>query len=173
MDDYRNHNEPWDPGIYGTGRTQPPKNHGGIIAVLLVAGGLASLVCGSKLFVNSAVYIAKLLKISDAVIGLTVVAVGTSLPELATSVVAALKGEKDIAIGNVVGSNIFNVLAICGIAPLIAPISCPGISVVDMIMMLAVSLLLWIMMKTEYSISRREGAVLFIIYCAYTVYLLF
>ena len=151
-----------------------PESSGNLLfAVLLVAGGLASLVCGSKLFVNSAVYIAKLLKISDAVIGLTVVAVGTSLPELATSVVAALKGEKDIAIGNVVGSNIFNVLAICGIAPLIAPISCPGISVVDMIMMLAVSLLLWIMMKTEYSISRREGAVLFIIYCAYTVYLLF
>ena len=150
-----------------------PENSGSLLlAVLLVAGGLAALICGSKLFVNSAVYIAKLLKISDAVIGLTVVAVGTSLPELATSVVAAIRGEKDIAIGNVVGSNIFNILAICGIAPLVAPISCPGISMVDMVMMLAVSGLLWIMMKTGLSISRKEGALLFLIYCGYTVYLL-
>ena len=150
-----------------------PENSGSLLlAVLLVAGGLAALICGSKLFVNSAVYIARLLKISDAVIGLTVVAVGTSLPELATSVVAAIRGEKDIAIGNVVGSNIFNILAICGIAPLVAPISCPGISIVDMVMMLAVSGLLWIMMKTGFSISRKEGALLFLIYCGYTVYLL-
>ena len=150
-----------------------PENSGSLLlAVLLVAGGLAALICGSKLFVNSAVYIAKLLKISDAVIGLTVVAVGTSLPELATSVVAAIRGEKDIAIGNVVGSNTFNILAICGIAPLVAPISCPGISMVDMVMMLAVSGLLWIMMKTGLSISRKEGALLFLIYCGYTVYLL-
>lgn len=150
-----------------------PENSGSLLlAVLLVAGGLAALICGSKLFVNSAVYIAELLKISDAVVGLTVVAVGTSLPELATSVVAAIRGEKDIAIGNVVGSNIFNILAICGITPLVAPISCPGISMVDMVMMLAVSGLLWIMMKTGFSISRKEGALLFLICCGYTVYLL-
>ena len=144
-----------------------------LLAVLLVAGGLAALVGGAKLFVNSAVYIAKLLKVSDAVIGLTVVAVGTSLPELATSVVAAIKGEKDIAIGNVVGSNIFNVLAICGIAPLIAPIKAPGISIVDMSVMMAVSVVLFLMMKTGLSISRKEGAVLFLSYCAYTAYLIF
>ena len=101
--------------IYNARKRETQKNeetqsdNGGniFVAVLLVAVGLGALIGGAKLFVNSAVYIAKLCKISDAVIGLTVVAVGTSLPELATSVVAALKGEKDIAIGNVVGSNIF------------------------------------------------------------------
>ena len=144
-----------------------------LLAAVLVAGGLAALVGGAKLFVNSAVYIAKLLKVSDAVIGLTVVAVGTSLPELATSVVAAVRGEKDIAIGNVVGSNIFNVLAICGIAPLVAPIKAPGISIVDMSVMMVLSVLLFLMMKTGLSISRKEGAVLFFSYCAYTAYLIF
>lgn len=143
-----------------------------ITAILLVAVGLGALVGGAKLFVNAAVFMAKLCKVSDAVIGLTVVAVGTSLPELATSVVAAIKGEKDIAIGNVVGSNIFNVLAICGIAPLIAPIHAPGISIVDMAVMLFVSTLLFPMMKTGMSISRKEGALLFLIYTGYTAYLI-
>ena len=143
-----------------------------LVAVLFVAGGLGMLVGGAKLFVNSAVYLAKLFKVSDAVIGLTVVAVGTSLPELATSVVAAIKGEKDIAIGNVVGSNIFNVLAICGIAPLIAPISAPGISWVDLAMMIGVSVLLYPLMKTGFTISRKEGVLLFAIYVGYTVYLI-
>ena len=143
-----------------------------LVAVLFVAGGLGMLVGGAKLFVNSAVYLAKLFKVSDAVIGLTVVAVGTSLPELATSVVAAIKGEKDIAIGNVVGSNIFNVLAICGITPLSAPISAPGISWVDLAMMMGVSVLLYPLMKTGFTISRKEGVLLFAIYAGYTVYLI-
>ncbi|MBO5644348.1 MAG: calcium/sodium antiporter [Lentisphaeria bacterium] len=143
-----------------------------LVAVLFVAGGLGMLVGGAKLFVNSAVYLAKLFKVSDAVIGLTVVAVGTSLPELATSVVAAIKGEKDIAIGNVVGSNIFNVLAICGITPFIAPISAPGISWVDLAMMIGVSVLLYPLMKTGFTISRKEGVLLFAIYVGYTVYLI-
>ena len=142
------------------------------IAVLFVIGGLAALIGGAKLFVNSAVFMAKLFNVSDAVIGLTVVAVGTSLPELATSVVAAIRGEKDIAIGNVVGSNIFNVLAICGIAPLVSPISAPQISTVDLAVMTAVSCLLYPVMKTGMSISRREGAVLLLVYIAYTVYLI-
>ncbi|MBO7153321.1 MAG: calcium/sodium antiporter [Lentisphaeria bacterium] len=143
-----------------------------LVAVLFVAGGLGMLVGGAKLFVNSAVYLAKLFKVSDAVIGLTVVAVGTSLPELATSVVAAIKGEKDIAIGNVVGSNIFNVLAICGITPFIAPISAPGISWVDLAMMMGVSVLLYPLMTTGFTISRKEGVLLFAIYVGYTVYLI-
>ena len=143
-----------------------------LIAILFVAGGLGALVGGAKLFVNSAVFLAKLCKVSDAVIGLTVVAVGTSLPELATSVVAAIKGEKDIAIGNVVGSNIFNILAICGITPLVSPIHAPDISMADMGVMIFVSILLYPFMKTQWSISRKEGACLFLIYVGYTVYLL-
>jgi cation:H+ antiporter len=142
------------------------------LAVIFVAVGLAGLVGGAKLFVNSAVYLAKLLSVSDAVIGLTIVAVGTSLPELATSVVAAIKGEKDIAIGNVIGSNIFNILAIMGVAPLFRPIYAPGISWVDMGMMIFCSLALFPIMKTGGVISRREGAFLLLIYAGYTVYLI-
>ena len=166
--------------IYNARKRETQKNeetqsdNGGniFVAVLLVAVGLGALIGGAKLFVNSAVYIAKLCKISDAVIGLTVVAVGTSLPELATSVVAAIKGEKDIAIGNVVGSNIFNVLAICGITPMIVPVHAPGISKVDLAVMILVSVLLYPLMKSQMKISRKEGACLFLIYVLYTVYLL-
>lgn len=142
------------------------------LAILLVIIGLAGLIGGAKLFVNSAIYTAKLLSVSDAVIGLTIVAVGTSLPELATSIVAAVKGEKDIAIGNVVGSNIFNILAIMGIAPLVRPIHAPGISFVDIGLMVFCTLILYPIMKTGYRISRREGIFLLSVYVAYTVWLI-
>ena len=144
-----------------------------LAAVLMAAGGLAALAGGAKLFVNSAIDLARWCGVSDAVIGLTVVAVGTSLPELATSVVAAIRKEQDIAIGNVVGSNIFNVLAILGIAPLIAPIRTQDISYTDMILMAALSILLYPLMKTGMKISRKEGAFLLAVYIAYTVYLIF
>lgn len=151
----------------------PKKQYPVLLSVIMVIGGLAALVGGAKLFVNSAVKIAEWCNVSDAVIGLTVVAVGTSLPELATSVVAAIKKEQDIAIGNVVGSNIFNVLAILGVTPLISPIKTQGISYVDMILMLAVSLLLLPLMKSGLKISRKEGCVLLAIYVIYTGYLIF
>ena len=150
----------------------PPPKYGIIVSLVLVAGGLAALIGGSKLFVNAAIALAQLCGVSDAVIGLTVVAVGTSLPELATSVVAAIRKEQDIAIGNVVGSNIFNVLAILGVAPLISPIKTQDISYVDMGLMLFVSILLYQMLKTGMKISRREGIVLLTIYVAYTAYLI-
>ncbi len=141
------------------------------LSLIFVAGGLCGLLFGAKLFVDAAVFTAKALKVSDAVIGLTIVAVGTSLPELATSVVAAIKKEQDIAIGNVVGSNIFNVLCILGIAPLIKPIYARGIKYPEMGLMLAVSLLLIPIMATGLKISRKEGALLFLIYVGYTFYL--
>ena len=141
-------------------------------AIILTVGGIAALVFGARLFVNSAIVLAQVCGISDAVIGLTVVAVGTSLPELATSVVAAIRKEQDIAIGNVIGSNIFNILAILGIAPLISPIKAAGISYVDMILMLALSLMLYPIMKSGMKISRREGILLFAVYVFYTVYLI-
>jgi cation:H+ antiporter len=106
------------------------------------------------------------------VIGLTVVAVGTSLPELATSVVAAIRKEQDIAIGNVIGSNIFNILAILGIAPLISPIKATGVSYVDMFLMLGLSILLYPFMKSGLKINRIEGAVLLAVYIGYTAYLI-
>ncbi len=142
------------------------------LALVLIAAGLAGLIGGAKLFVGCAVYIAKALSVSDAVIGLTIVAVGTSLPELATSVVAAIKGEKDIAIGNVVGSNIFNVLAIMGLAPLFRPLHAPGISPVDLGLMVFCTLVLYPIMKTGYKISRKEGLFLLLVYIAYTIWLI-
>ena len=138
-------------------------------AILLIVGGLIGLAGGAELLVRSAVAIAKALHVSEAVIGLTVVAVGTSLPELATSVVAAAKHEHDIAIGNVVGSNIFNILCIMGIAPLIKPIAAPNIRLLDLIAMLGISLLLVAFMLTRMKISRLEGLTLLLAYIGYTV----
>lgn len=142
------------------------------LSLLLAAGGLAALICGGKLFVNAAVTIAQIMGISEAVIGLTIVAVGTSMPELATSVVAAIKGENDIAIGNVAGSNIFNILGILGVAPLIAPIKSAGISMVDMCTMLGVSIALIVFMK-QLKINRLMGAFFLLVYAAYTTCLFY
>lgn len=141
-------------------------------AVLLTIAGLALLILGAKLFLAGSVFFARLLQVSDAVIGLTLVAVGTSLPELATSVVAAVRGEKDIAIGNVVGSNIFNVFAILGIAPLISPLRNATLSYVDLGVMLLCSVLLLPIMRTGWKISRLEGVSLLLIYIAYTAWLI-
>lgn len=141
------------------------------LAAIFVVGGLFGLIAGAKLFVNAAIFIARAGGISDAVIGLTVVALGTSLPELATSVVAAIKGEQDIAIGNVIGSNIFNILCILGIAPLISPIHAPEIDLVDLATMLFVTVALFPIMRTGWKINRAEGAFFLLIYIAYTAYL--
>lgn len=151
---------------------ETPKVYPLYLAVIFVAGGLAALVGGAKLFVFAAVALAKLCNVSDAVIGLTVVAVGTSLPELATSIVAAIKKETDIAIGNVIGSNIFNILAILGVAPLVKPIYGVGINNVDMILMIALGIVLYPFMRTGMKINRFEGAALLLIYIGYTAYLI-
>ncbi len=142
------------------------------LSLSLAAGGLAALICGGKLFVNAAVNIAQLMGISEAVIGLTIVAVGTSMPELATSVVATIKGENDIAIANVVGSNIFNILGILGVAPLIAPIKSVGISMVDMYTMIGVSVLLIAFMK-PLKINRWMGTLFLLVYAVYTTWLFY
>ena len=141
------------------------------ILLLFVIGGLVGLVFGAQLFVNGAVCAARLLKVPEAVIGLSIVAFGTSLPELATSLVASLKGEGDIAIGNVVGSNIFNILFILGIAPLFHPFSAPGIKTLDLAMMMLVTVLLIPFMRTKYQISRVEGGILLALYIAYIGFL--
>lgn len=156
----------------GSNISEPGRQYNIFLSILLVTGGLAALVGGAKLFVAAAIVLAKVCGLSEAVIGLTIVAVGTSLPELATSVVAAIRKEQDIAIGNVVGSNIFNILAILGVAPLIQPIRAENINLTDMITMLAVSMLLYPMMRTGMKINRLEGILLLTIYIAYTVYLI-
>ena len=147
------------------------REHNILLLLLMVCGGLVALVAGAQLFVNGAVCAARLLKVPEAVIGLSIVAFGTSLPELATSLVASFKGEGDIAIGNVVGSNIFNILFILGIAPLIRPFAAPGIDPVDLIAMVTVTVLLIPFMRTKYQLSRIEGGILFILYLGYIGYL--
>lgn len=142
-------------------------------SLLLVVGGLVTLVFGARFFVGCAHFIAVKIGVPEAIIGLTVVALGTSLPELATSLVAALKHEQDIAIGNVVGSNIFNVLCIMGIAPVIKPIYAPGVQLFDFGVMIFCAVLLWIMMISGKKINRAEGGIFLFINLAYTGYLIF
>ena len=141
------------------------------LSILLVVGGLLILVFGAKFFVGCATFVAAKLGVPEAVIALTIVAFGTSLPELATSVVAALKNEQDIAIGNVVGSNIFNILCIMGVTPVLKPVAAAGITLLDMGVMLGIALLLWGMMIFGKKISRTEGAILLLINGVYVGYL--
>ena len=141
-------------------------------ATLLLVVGLVCLILGSNLFVDNASFIASTLSVSDAVIGLTIVAGGTSLPELATSMVSAKNGNSDIAIGNVIGSNVFNILMIIGVTGLVKPMHIKGITSLDLIVMLASILLLWFFCRTTYKVKRWEGAVLAISYIAYLAWLI-
>ena len=142
------------------------------VSIVLMIAGIGLLILGANLFVQSAVAIAKMFNISDAIIGLTIVAIGTSLPELITSIVAAYKKESDIAIGNVVGSNIFNILGILGITALIIPISSAGISYIDLGVMLFTAIILFPLSRSGFSISRMEGALLLAGYAGYIYYLI-
>lgn len=140
-------------------------------AVVMLVVGLLCLIAGSNMFVDNASFVASSLGVSDAVIGLTIVAGGTSLPELATSMVSAKKGNSDIAIGNVIGSNVFNILMIIGITGLVKPMHIAGITTLDLFMMLASMLLMWFFCRTTYKVKRWEGAVLTIVYLAYLTWL--
>ena len=141
------------------------------VSAALVAGGLGGLVWGADLFVGAATALAERAGVPDAVIGLTVVAVGTSLPELATSAVAAARGEGAIAVGNVVGSNLFNALGILGVAALVRPLTAPGLQTLDLAVMGALTLALVAMMLTGRRLSRGEGAVLLASYAGYVAFL--
>ncbi len=137
------------------------------IDLLVLVLGLGALVGGAQLFVHGAVDLAASLGVSNAVIGLTVVAVGTSLPELATTAIAAYRGHGAMAIGNVVGSNIFNILSVLGLTSVIYPVSRGDISVVDLAMFLVSACVLGRFISTGSCMNRWEGAVLFIGYIAY------
>ena len=136
-----------------------------MVALILV--GLACLVMGSNVFVAGATMGAAALGVSDAVIGLTVVAMGTSMPELATSVVAARKGNSGIAIGNVLGSNVFNILLVIGLTGVINPMHIQGITWIDLSMLILSMVLLLLFSYTKYTIARWEGAVLTILFAGY------
>ena len=142
-------------------------------AIAMILLGLVCLVAGSELFVDGAKSIAKSLGVSDAVIGLTIVACGTSLPELATSVVAARKGRSAIAIGNVIGSNVFNILMIVGLTGLVRPMPILDIGVVDFSVLTGSILLLWLFTFTKLKVERWEGAVLTAIFVGYMSYVVY
>lgn len=140
-------------------------------ATLFMVLGLVGLVIGSNVFVDGAVDLAQLFGISEAVIGLTIVAMGTSLPELATTAVSAYKGNSGIAIGNVLGSNVFNVLMVLGITGLISPMQLTGVTMNDLSLMILSVILLWLFSFTKLVIQRWEGFMLIAVFVAYMVYL--
>lgn len=142
------------------------------LSVVWILVGLACLIGGSNLFVDGATAVATKLGVSEAVIGLTIVAGGTSLPELATSVVSARKGNSGIAIGNVLGSNVFNILAILGLAGVISPMTLKGITMTDLSMMVISIILIWLFSFTKYKIERWEGAILTAVFVGYIYSLL-
>lgn len=140
--------------------------------VLLIIVGLACLVLGSNVFVDGATKVARALGIRDAVIGLTVVAMGTSMPELATSVVAARKGNSGIAIGNVLGSNVFNILLVIGLTGVISPMQIQDITWIDLSMLILSMVLLLLFSYTKYTIARWEGAVLTTLFVGYITWVI-
>ena len=141
------------------------------LSIVWIIVGLVCLIGGSNLFVEGATKVAEHIGVSEAVIGLTIVAGGTSLPELATSVVSARKGNSGIAIGNVLGSNVFNILAILGVTGVITPMHLQGITMLDLSMMVFSTLLVWLFSFTKYKIARWEGIVLTIVFIGYMVVL--
>lgn len=145
---------------YGTGKS-----------VFLIVYGLALLIVGSNIFVDAATFVARTFGVSDAVIGLTIVACGTSMPELATSVVAAKNGQSALAIGNVLGSNVFNILMVLGLTGIISPLQINGITNIDLILQFAAVALVWLFSYTKFKVERWEGALLSLVFLTYLTWL--
>ena len=145
------------------------------VQIILIVIGLVLLVQGSNWLVEAAIVFAKNLGVSEVVIGLTIVAAGTSMPEVATSIMATIRGQRDIAVGNVIGSNVFNILAVLGLTGIVAPTSlivAPSIMNFDMWVMLAVAVACFPVFLTGRAIARWEGAIFVGYYAAYTAYLI-
>lgn len=140
--------------------------------ILFIIIGLIAIIGGGELVVNSATGIAKIIGLSDSVIALTIVAVGTSLPELVTSVVAVKKGESDLAIGNVIGSNIFNIFLILGLSATVNSLTISFSSLIDMLVMLGAGLLVYSFTLKDQKVTKQRGIVLLVFYFAYVGYLL-
>lgn len=143
-----------------------------LMAAVWIVVGLACLIGGSTVFVNGASELASALGVDPTIIGLTIVAMGTSLPELATSVVSATKGNSGIAIGNVLGSNVFNILFILGVTGVISPLDIQGITPVDLSLLVVSMVLLWLFSYTKLRIERWEGAVLIAVFAGYMTMLI-
>ena len=157
----------------GESKEKKPVNYKMLgINTLWMLVGLACLIYGSEIFVDGATYVAHRYGVRQSVIGLTIVAGGTSLPELATSVVAAYKGKASLAIGNAIGSNVFNIFLVLGATAVICPMRIMGITIIDLMMMLVSVGLLWLFAFTKYSVSRKEGLVLIGSFLAYMCWLI-
>ncbi len=139
---------------------------------IFIIGGILAIVAGGELVVDSAKGLALAAGMSETLVGLTVVALGTSLPELVTSVVAARKGEADLAIGNVVGSNIANILLVLGAAAMISPVSVTMMNVMDAVIVLVSTVIVFIVSNTQKTIKRKEGILLVLMYAAYMIYII-
>ena len=142
------------------------------VSIILIIVGLAGVIAGGELVVDSASAIASRFGMSDTLIGLTIVAIGTSLPELVTSIVAAKKGEADLALGNVIGSNIFNILMVLGVASAISPISIIKENIIDMCVLIVFTVCVWIFAGTKKKIGKMEGFCMVAFYLAYAVYII-
>ncbi|WP_100012354.1 calcium/sodium antiporter [Lentibacillus sediminis] len=140
--------------------------------ILFTLLGLAAIIFGGDLVVDNATEIAYSLGMSETLVGLTIVAVGTSLPELVTSISAALKKESEIALGNIVGSNIFNILFVLGASSVISPLAVNGVVFTDVLIMIGLTVLLMVFSRTNFKIGKREGLILAIIYIVYLVYII-
>ena len=158
-------------GVAADGSCRPMA---GWLMVLMIVGGLAGLIFGGELFLDNATALARRMGVSDSLIAITLVAGGTSLPELASSVVSLLKGKSDMALGNVIGSNIANILLILGLSSTIHPLTMGGISVVDLLVVLLSAVLLFLAAFTfrRRAVDRWEGALFLLIYAAYIGYLI-
>lgn len=142
-------------------------------SILFIVGGAVAIAIGGDLTVNTASRIALELGMSQTLIGLTIVSIGTSLPELVTSVVAARKNEIDMAVGNAVGSNVFNILMVLGIASALNPVSLIRENIIDILILIAFSVVVWIFAATKKQISRKEGIAMVAMYLIYAVYIIF
>ncbi len=140
------------------------------LCIIYIVGGIAAIKFGGDFVVDGASTIAAKLGMSDTLVGLTVVAVGTSLPELVTSVVASRKGEVDMAFGNVIGSNICNILFILGLSGAISPMAVITDNIVDIIVLIAVSLISYVFVRSEQKLVKKEGIVMLAIYVVYMIY---
>ena len=154
--------------IPGLDQTTPPVWRDLVVLLL----GLAGLTLGARFFVDASVALARAWGVSEAIIGLTIVSLGTSLPELATSLVAAVHKEADIAVGNVIGSNLFNILSILGVAGLIHPLTASGIGRADLAVMALFAALLLPLMRSDFTLKRWEGGLLLLGYLLYILSLL-
>ncbi|MCI9080148.1 MAG: calcium/sodium antiporter [Lachnospiraceae bacterium] len=139
--------------------------------ILYIIGGIVAIIAGGDVVVDSATKIAEQFGMSENLIGLTVVAFGTSLPELVTSVVAAKKNEVDMALGNVIGSNIFNILLVLGVAAAISPIAFIMENIIDIIVLVVMSIIVWIFAWSKQKLVRSEGIVMLLMYAVYVVYI--